>query len=532
MRRKEFLMLGTLGALAACGTGNIFRKDDTYTLVQEDPAKKFGHILRDGLQKAASVQKKEKRILIIGAGISGLSAAWMLKKQGIEDFAILELEKQPGGNSAYSKNDVSAYPLGAHYLPLPNRNYPELTEFLEKSGVISGYDPAGLPVYNENYLCHEPEERLFIRNQWQEGLVPDYGLNAEDRAELKRFFAYMERFKEARGADGKEAFAVPVEYSSRDEAWLAYDDISFAGWLQRENFRSPALLWYVGYCVKDDYGTEPESLSAWNGIHYFACRKGKAANAESSDVLTWPEGNGFLMEKLRSEVQEHILLKHMAYSVSREDTQKKVSVLRTDTQQHIEYSCRELVMAIPLFIAARMLNKKDFPEPLPRMSYGSWLLANITLKREPGGRGFPLSWDNVLYGSRGLGYVNACHQNLQVLHDKIVITYYHALTGADPVELRKKAEHFDAAEWNRLVMDDLKTAHPDMEQLTEHIELRLLGHAMPSPVPGTMRRVLAGKNELPADIHFCHSELSGYSVFEEAFYQGCECARRLIKTSV
>jgi len=531
MKRKEFLVLGSLGALAACGRGNIFRKGDTYTLLQKDPAKEYGHMLRDGLPEPVAVERREERILIIGGGISGLSAAYMLKKQGIEDFAVLELEKQPGGNSAYGKNEVSAYPLGAHYLPLPNLNYPELTEFLEKNGIISGYDNAGLPVYNEKYLCHEPEERLFIRNQWQEGLVPDYGLSPGDRKELKRFFALMERFKEARGADGKEAFAIPVAYSSRDETWLAYDDISFAEWLQRENFRSPALLWYTEYCVKDDYGTAPDQLSAWSGIHYFACRKGKAANADSSDVLTWPEGNGFLMEKLRAGVQEHILLNRMACSVSGKDGRKTVRVMHTDTGRYSEYSCREVIMAVPLFIAARLLNKDDFPGDLPRMPYGSWLLANITLKREPGGRGFPLSWDNVLYGSKGLGYVNACHQDLQVMHGRIVITYYHALTGADPAELRKKAGNFSTAEWNRLVMDDLKTAHPDIETLTENIELRLLGHAMPSPVPGTMRCILEAKNGLPAGIHFCHSELSGYSVFEEAFYQGCECARRLLKNA-
>jgi len=530
MKRKEFLLLGSLGSLAACGSRNIFRSGDTYTLRQNDPARKYGHMLRDGMPEQVNTpQQKECDILIIGAGISGLSAAYMLKQQGLQNFVIIELEKQAGGNSAYATNEVSAYPLGAHYLPLPNQNDTTLTAFLEKSGIISAYNNEGLPIYNEAYLCHEPEERLFIRNQWQDGLVPDYGISETDRAELKRFFVRMEYFKQARGSDGKEAFAIPVAFSSRDEAWLALDDISFAEWLQRENFHSEALLWYIDYCVKDDYGTEAAQLSAWNGIHYFACRKGNAANATAADVLTWPEGNGFLMEKLRGEVAEHILLNHMACMVTPDGTRKKVTVLNTQTKQHSVYKCRELVMAIPLFIANRILNKNDYPEPLPLMPYGSWLLANITLSSQPGGRGVPLSWDNVLYGSRGLGYVNACHQQLQVLHGKIVITYYHALTGTDPAELRKKAEHFDAEEWTRLVMDDLKTAHPDIESLTEHIELRLLGHAMPKPVPGTMRRVLTGDSRLPAGIYFCHSERSGYSVFEEAFYQGSACAREIIK---
>ena len=55
--------------------------------------------------------------LIVGGGISGLSAARQFKRKGIEDFLVLELENKLGGNSANGENQHSKFPLAAHYLP-------------------------------------------------------------------------------------------------------------------------------------------------------------------------------------------------------------------------------------------------------------------------------------------------------------------------------------------------------------------------------------------------------------------------------
>ena len=51
------------------------------------------------------------------------------------------------------------------------------------------------------------------------------------------------------------------------------------------------------------------------------------------------------------------------------------------------------------------------------------------------------------------------------------------------------------------------------------------GHAMSVPVPGVrgsaaLRALAAQKATSHGRIHFAHSDLSGYSVFEEAMYQG------------
>ena len=68
-------------------------------------------------------------------------------------------------------------------------------------------------------------------------------------------------------------------------------------WLLAEGFDSPALHWYVDYACRDDYGTDNAEVSAWAGIHYFACRDGER-NTRVRTVLTGPEGNAWLARGL------------------------------------------------------------------------------------------------------------------------------------------------------------------------------------------------------------------------------------------
>ena len=72
----------------------------------------------------------------------------------------------------------------------------------------------------------------------------------------------------------------------------------------------------------------------------------------------------------------------------------------------------QVIFAAPQFIAKNVI--RDYRHAPPRhieeFQYVPWMVANIFLRDRPGGLGFPLAWDNVLYESPSLGYVVATHQ--------------------------------------------------------------------------------------------------------------------------
>ncbi|GAB3325335.1 hypothetical protein GCM10027299_23280 [Larkinella ripae] len=152
---------------------------------------RVGHFLRNPENLPQPSRKLETGVLIVGGGVAGLSARRWLWQQGQRDVLLVELEDRIGGNAASGQNAVSAFPWGAHYLPIPDQRNRELLDFLIECQAITGFDASGLPIYNEYYLCHEPEERLFIHGYWQEGLVPNVGVPADDQQQITRFLSWL-----------------------------------------------------------------------------------------------------------------------------------------------------------------------------------------------------------------------------------------------------------------------------------------------------------------------------------------------------
>jgi NADPH-dependent 2,4-dienoyl-CoA reductase/sulfur reductase-like enzyme len=95
-------------------------KDIPVTLL--GPSAIAGHRFRNGFQFPEPSEFKNTQVLIVGGGMSGLSAGYRFLKRGLKDFKVLELENEVGGNSRSGKNDMSRYPRGAHYITLLNED--------------------------------------------------------------------------------------------------------------------------------------------------------------------------------------------------------------------------------------------------------------------------------------------------------------------------------------------------------------------------------------------------------------------------
>src|SRR5262249_15786463 len=82
--------------------------------VNDDAA--AGHLIRDRVGMGPAARTARVPIAIVGGGIAGLSAAWRLQKKGFDQFVVLEMSANAGGNSRSGQNETSAYPWGAHYV--------------------------------------------------------------------------------------------------------------------------------------------------------------------------------------------------------------------------------------------------------------------------------------------------------------------------------------------------------------------------------------------------------------------------------
>lgn len=529
LSRRTFIVGSTLALGAACATPFLRaskRRKFTGSIVGGNSA--LGHALRDGKLPPVS-GTSEAGIVIVGGGISGLSAARQLQRKGISDFVLLELESRAGGNAISGQNEISAYPWGAHYVPIAGSDSMEVAKLFEELGVITGHDATGQPVYNEEYLCGDPMERLFLHGRWQEGFVPQLGVSDSEQRTIDSFFAEMHRFQNLRGSDGRRAFTIPLDLSSGDAEFTRLDQISMADYLRAKGWLDcTPLRWYVNYCCRDDYGAGLEKISAWAGIHYFASRDANAANAQNYAVVTFPEGNGWFVHQLQSASAANVRSSCAVWNVETQGDFVFVDYFDAAKQRSFRLKAEGVVWAAPHFIAQRVIRPLR-EQPAGGATYSPWMVANLTLDALPAGKGMDLSWDNVIFDSNSLGYVVATHQNVLRVPRRTVLTYYQPLDEDEPAVARQKALARTYDEWCDMILADLSEAHPDLADQVTHLDVWLWGHAMVRPVPGYIWGTARTQMQQAAgQIVFAHSDLSGIAIFEEAYTRGVRAADVLL----
>jgi monoamine oxidase len=512
-----------------------------------------GHRVRDAKsgRLPEPVVQHRAGVLVVGAGIAGLTAARALTQAGIDDVQVFELEDAAGGNSRGHTMGGMACPLGAHYLPLPAEHDEDLIALLEAFGLRSTHH--GRPVYDERHLCHSPQERLFIAGQWHEGLLPP--IDALPAAQRAQTLADYRRFGAAVASAGQGgAFSVPTARSPWSDAMARLDAQTFAQWLDSQGVNAPALRWYLDYCCRDDYGAGAAQVSAWAGLHYFASRHGfhapgddvHAEHEAQDGVLTWPEGNAWLSQRLAAPLQQRLHTGSVVLGVEEGRHDVRMDVWNVAAQRAERWMAPQLVLAVPLFIAARLLAAPPaaLTEATGRMRHAPWLVANLLLDQPLVDRGGAApAWDNVIYTPEtapesapprfALGYVDAMHQSTRPHPGPTVLSVYWALGGDSALQLqaqRARLLNEPWSAWAQAVLQDLAGAHPDLAARVTQVDLMRYGHAMSVPVPGL--RGSASLNALVnagGRVHFAHADLSGYSVFEEACHHGHAAARRVLR---
>jgi hypothetical protein len=161
-----------------------------------------------------------------------------------------------------------------------------------------------------------------------------------------------------------------------------------------------------------------------------------------------------------------------------------------------------------------------------------WLISSFALDRIPADKeGFPLAWDNVVYGGKGLGYVVATHQQIrQGPTVESVFTAYNALSERTPQQTREWLLNATRAELEDAAASDMLAVYGSrLWRYVKKLEITVRGHGMATPYPGFLSNAgLAALRAVDGRILVAHGDLSGYSVWEEAAWWGYRAAVRVL----
>jgi hypothetical protein len=222
----------------------------------------------------------------------------------------------------------------------------------------------------------------------------------------------------------------------------------------------------------------------------------------------------------------------MVFRITDESKAVLIDIWNTASGTVTRWRAQQLVWAAPSFLLPRVWlgMPSDLQRAAAGFDYAPWLTVNLSLSDLPAPReGVPLSWDNVIYNNRSLGYVTATHQAWRSHVRATVLTYYRPLSEFHPAEGRRQLSTRTWRDWVDDTLGDLTIPHPDIPNLATNLDIFRWGHGMIRPTPGFLfgggRHLLAaGRGRIwPA-----HSDLSGISLFEEAQYRGVLAAQRAL----
>jgi hypothetical protein len=239
------------------------------------------------------------------------------------------------------------------------------------------------------------------------------------------------------------------------------------------------------------------------------------------------------MHKIGDKLEPHIRRNQLCYQLSfTTDGKVLINVADSDTNLTSSIIADKIILATPQYVNQKLLTgmKRSFVN-YDKFNYSPWFIANITVSQIPQSKGFGLCWDNVAYNTRSVGYVNAGQQGLNLAENKKVLTYYLPLCDHESRVARLAAYSRTYEQWLDILIPEIEFMHPGITAYIERVDGWVWGHGMIAPTLGFIHgpdRMNALK-AIDKKVFFAHTDLSGVSIFEEAFHQGIRAAKEMLK---
>ncbi len=395
--------------------------------------------------------------VIIGGGLSGLSAGHFLKKRKL---LILEAESKPGGRARRESFGANRkYPTGAVYTSEPY------------GAIKTLYDDLGLKSKVITMTAHSLYSQGKVFEHWLRADgngLPENSFTPEDRAAYKRLSAKMKELVET------HALTIPIEEAPKS-ALDEYDSISFWDYLEKNYGKRLAEVGDI--YARDVFGDGAREVSAYAGLTYLA--------VEQDVSKTWEGGMGEIPEALHRELGKSVRTGALVWKVAQDA--EGVDVFYSKDGKDFKARGKTAVMAVSSLVARRIVAglPEDKLKAMAQTRYSSYALVPLKLKKVVWADSFVLWMRDAFVTDFTLP--RADNASLKAHPEKgQVLVGYAPMGGAAG---RKYLLAAPDEELKSRAIADLERAFPGASSQVEEARVIRWGHAMPLAFPGYLAQV-------------------------------------------
>lgn len=484
MRRRDFLRASGQAGLSLA-LANLTGCNSSPAPTSQDYSYKLGpwtgdsflpmHKIRDGFNAPLPKPERRVKLLIIGAGLSGMGLGYLCRDM---DLLILERESSAGGNAKSANYKGIEYALGSAYLVDLEKPFGDLYREL-------GMDLKPIP---------QPGESVWTPTgfvQLEKG--PLAKTIERIQAEMRKIMA------------GPDYPTIPIQNASAKA--LALDDMSYYDWLQKD---------YPDYVPQaDEYcwtalGGGCKKISAYIGL--------SGLSELIMDIYAFPGGNAAVAKRLEAGINKaganRIMTGQSVYKVEPAGSRVRVGFFDTHAEQP-EMRCIEadkVVLACPYYFAARLLPwaAESATKVMRSLEYGSYLVVNMCFE----GQVFHQGYDHWSPGNnQWADFVDADYAAGNPVKDASVITVYAPFR--DATVGRALLLQGDQQALASKVVEDLQMRLGFPKKALKEVNLTRYGHQIFCSRRGVVRQMLA----LPrrhGNVYLCHSDGQACASIESA----------------
>ena len=414
------------------------------------------HQVRDGRIFDRPPASKRHDIIIVGGGVSGLSAAYFLRRR---DFLLLEKEPHWGGNAYLETYEGQAFATGSAFDTKDSAS--------DRLARELGLNP--LPI-------NSPDPTI-VRGKW----VADTWRTGLD--ELPYSAAVRDGFKRFR----REFLALDL---AKDRDHL--DSIPLARYLK--DYPPDLTEWWDAY-GPSNWGAKSADTSAL--VAAFDLQE--MAGDEPDPRVTLPGGNGALSQKLAeillAKFADQMLAGATIVAVEPQKDEVHVTFLQGTQLQTV--AAKFVIMATPKFITARLVSAlpDDQFDAMKSIRYCPYPVINMIFDRPV----YAKAYDTWCPGNAFSDFVVADwvvrrqsqhrrnNGGRTATSNANILTFYAPMAESD----RSKLLHEDGCRKIAAnVLDDFKKLLPEFNVDPIEVHFYRRGHPMFLPTPGTFTKII------------------------------------------